>query len=104
MKNPLDSRFIETSEAIVSQFGYEDLKSFVKKQALLIVLSKMEKYRTENKRFETKYAMDFESFREKIESLENEEVFSAADDYLDWRFAEEALNRLKRQKRELENA
>jgi hypothetical protein len=46
--------------------------------------------------------MPFKAFQAKIEGLENEEVFTKEDDYLDWRFAKEALDRLGKQKRELD--
>ena len=62
------------------------------------------KYEAEIKRFEVKYHMDFKSFQEKIEGLKNREVFTEEDDYLDWRFAKESLDRLLRQKQELEYA
>ena len=104
MDTSLDVKFVERSEAIVTQFGFKDLKSFVKNQALLMVMAKIEKYEAENKRFEAKYHMPFKTFQTKVEGLQNEEVFTEEDDYLDWRFAKEARDRLGRQKRELENA
>jgi len=104
MGTSLDSKFIEKSESIITQLGFKDLKSFVKNQALLMMMAKMEKYEAENKRFEAKYRIDFKRFQEKIEGLKNKEVFTEEDDYLDWRFAKESLNRLSRQKRELEYA
>jgi hypothetical protein len=104
MHTSLDSKFVEKSESIVTQLGFKDLKSFVKNQALLMLMAKMEKFEAENKRFETKYHLDFNKFQENIEGKENEEVFTEEDDYLDWRFAKEALDRLRRQKRELEYA
>ncbi len=48
--------------------------------------------------------MPFKAFQAKVEGLQNEEVFTEDDDYLDWRFAKEAIDRLVRQKRELEHA
>lgn len=48
--------------------------------------------------------MPFKAFQAKVEELQNEEVFTEEDDYLDWRFAKEAIDRLVRQKRELEHA
>jgi hypothetical protein len=102
MDTSLDIKFAERSEAIVTQFGFKDLKSFVKNQALLMFMSRIEKYEAENKRFEAKYHMPFKAFQAKIEGLENEDVFTEEDDYLDWRFAKEALDRLGRQKRELD--
>ena len=104
MNTSLDIKFAERSESIVTQFGFKDLKSFVKNQASLILMARIEKYEAENKRFEAKYHMPFKSFQAKVEGLQNEEVFTEDDDYLDWRFAKEAIDRLVRQKRELEYA
>jgi len=70
----------------------------------LCFIARIEKYEPENKRFKAKYHMSFKSFQAKVEGLQNEEVFTEDDDYLDWRFAKEAIDRLVRQKRELEYA
>ena len=104
MGSSLDLKFAERSEAIVNQFGFKDLKSFVKNQASLMLIARIEKYEAENKLFEAKYHMPFKAFQAKVEGLQNEEVFTEDDDYLDWRFAKEAIDRLVRQKRELEYA
>ena len=104
MRTSIDLSFIEKYEALITQLGFNDLKSFVKNQALLLMMAKMEKYEAENKRFEAKYHMDFESFHEQIERIKNRELFEQEDDYLDWRFARETLERLVRQKQELEYA
>jgi hypothetical protein len=48
--------------------------------------------------------MSFKAFKAKLEGLQNEEVFTEDDDYLDWRFAKEAIDRLVRQKLELKHA
>jgi len=104
MDTSFDMEFAERSESIVTQFGFKDLKSFVKNQASLMLMARIEKYEAENKRFEAKYHMPFKSFQTKVEGLQNEEVFTEDDDYLDWRFAKEAIDRLVKQKRELEYA
>jgi hypothetical protein len=104
MDTSLDLKFAERSEAIVTQLGFKDLKSFVKNQALLMLMARIEKYEAENKRFETKYHMTFKAFQAKVEGLQNEEVFTEDDDYLDWRFAKEAIDGFKKQRRELEYA
>ena len=104
MDSSLDLKFAERSEAIVNQFGFKDLKSFVKNQASLMLIARIEKYEAENKLFEAKYHMPFKAFQAKVEGLQNEEVFTEDDDYLDWRFAKEAIDRLVRQKQELEYA
>jgi hypothetical protein len=44
MENVIDSKFTENTEAIISQFGFKDLKSFIKNQALLMLVAKIEKY------------------------------------------------------------
>ncbi|MCK5508172.1 MAG: hypothetical protein KAI50_06595 [Desulfobacterales bacterium] len=104
MDTSLDIKFAERSESIVTQFGFKDLKSFVKNQALLMLMSRIEKYEAENKLFEAKYHMLFKAFQTKVEGLQNEEVFTENDDYLDWRFAKKAIDRLVKQKQELEHA
>ena len=104
MDTSLDIKFAEKSGSIVTQFGFKDLKSFIKNQALLMLMARIEKYEAENKYFEAKYNMSFKAFQSKVEGLQNEEVFTEDDDYLDWRFATEALDKLVRQKRELEFA
>jgi len=48
--------------------------------------------------------MPFKAFQAKVEELKKKGGFKEKDDYLDWRFAKEAINRLVRQKRELEYA
>lgn len=104
MGTSIDSKFIETSEAIVSQLGFKDLKSFVKRQALFMLLAKIEKFEVEDKFLESKYHMTFEDFCKRIEAVKNEEDFTEEEDYLDWRFTKEALVRLMNQKLELEYA
>jgi len=104
MDTSLDLKFAEQSEAIVTQLGFKNLKSFVKNQTLIILMAKIEKFEMENRQFETKYHMPFKKFQAKIEKLQNEEHFSEEDDYLDWRFATESMNRLKKQKLDIEYA
>ena len=65
-----------------------------------MLMAKIEKYEAEDKLFEAKYNMPFKTFQTKIKGLKNKEVFTEDDDYLDWRFAKEAINRLLKQKQE----
>lgn len=104
MDTILDTNFVEKSEAIITQLGFKDLKSFVKSQALLMLLGRIDKLEMEVRSFETKYQMDFVAFKNRIHALKNEEVFDEEDDYLDWRFAYEALNGLRKKKQDLEYA
>lgn len=104
MDTSLDLKFTEKSEEIVTQLGFKNLKAFVKNQALFMLMARIEKYEAENKHFEAKYHMDFKTFQKKNEELQNEEVFTEEEDYLDWRFAKEAIDKLKKQKQDLEYA
>ncbi len=104
MDTSLDPKFTERSEAIVTQLGFKNLKSFIKNQILLILMAKIEKFEIESRQFEAKYDMPFKKFQIKIEKLQNDEKFFEDDDYLDWRFATDAINKLIKQKQELEYA
>jgi len=61
MDTSFDMEFAERSESIVTQFGFKDLKSFVKNQASLMLMARIEKYEAENKRFEAKYLVPLRS-------------------------------------------
>lgn len=104
MDTSIDLKFAENTEAIIAQFGFKNLKSFIKNQALLMLMARIEKYEAENKLFEVKYHMPFSAFQAEIEKLNGEVAFTKEDDYLDWRFANEAMNKLMKQKQELEYA
>ncbi len=104
MAASLDDKFVEISEGIINQLGFKDIKSFVKSQALLMMMAKIDKYESEDKFFERKYRMSFEDFRHKMEETKEKEDFEEEDDYLDWRFAKEVLEGLRRQKQALEHA
>jgi len=47
MDTTLDIEFAQKSESIVAQFGFKDLKSFVKNQALLMLMAKIEGLKNE---------------------------------------------------------
>lgn len=69
-----------------------------------MMMARIEKFETENRRFEAKYHQSFHEFKEKMGKSLNQEVFEKEEDYLDWRFAKEAMDRLEKQKLELEHA
>ena len=99
-----DEKFLETSEGIINQLGFKDIKSFVKNQALMMMLAKLDKYESEYKFFERKYRMTFEDFQKQVRELKGNENFDEDDDYLDWRFVKETLEDLREKKQELEHA
>ena len=104
METTIDSKFTENTEAIISQFGFKDLKSFIKNQALLMLMAKIDKFEAENKQYEAKYQILFHDFKKQMEEIHGMEDIEKEEDYLDWRFAVEATDRLNKQKLELENA
>jgi hypothetical protein len=104
MEYTIDEKFIETSEAIITQLGFKDIKTFIKNQALMMILAKLDKYESENRFFEKKYLMSFEEFQKKIKGHEKIENFEEEDDYLDWRFAREALESLGKKKQDMKYA
>jgi hypothetical protein len=104
METNFDQKFAEKTEAIVAQFGFKNLKSFIKNQALLMLMARYEKYEAENKRFEAKYHMPFNAFQATIGESGSEEIFTKEDDYLDWRFSKEAMDQIQKQLQELEHA
>lgn len=104
MDTSLNTNFTKKTEAIIAQFGFKDLKSFIKNQTLLLLMARIEKYEAEDRRFEAKYRQPYDVFRQKIVALQGSEIFEEDDDYLDWRFAREAVEKLQKQKQELEDA
>lgn len=104
METSIDLKFAKNIEGIVTQLGFKDLKSFIKNQALLMLMAKIEKFEAEKKYFESKYHQPFSEFKGEMEKSDATENFAKEDDYLDWRFATEAIDKLKKQKQELECA
>jgi hypothetical protein len=104
MQYTLDEKFMETSEAIITQLGFKDIKSFIKNQALMMIRAKQDKYDSENKFFERKYNMSFDEFQKKLNEQKGSENFEEEDDLLDWRFAREALDNLEKKKQDMKHA
>lgn len=49
--------------------------------------ARIHKYEAEKSFFESKHKSSFEAFRERIESMQDEENFEWEDDLMDWEFA-----------------
>jgi hypothetical protein len=64
--------------------------------ALNHILSKIHKYEAEDNHFRKKYSCNFEDFKIKVESMQDEENFEWEDDLMDWEFAVENLAVWKR--------
>lgn len=85
---------------------YRDMEVFpvgiLKKYALNLIHSKIQKYEAETSVFEKKYGQTFEEFKRKIESMENEEHFAWEDDLNDWEFVFENLKYWRQKAKELQ--
>lgn len=99
----LDVAFLQKVTPVLREMGFADAKEFLKDQALLLLMGKISRYKTECAYFENKYSMSFENFAKKLENAK-EEDFAQEEDFLDWRFAREALVELDQRKREIESA
>ncbi|MGA7878101.1 MAG: hypothetical protein WCA08_20750 [Desulfoferrobacter sp.] len=73
----------------------------LKDYALAQIQARIQKYEAETSFFETKHKSSFEAFRERIESMEDEEDFEAEDDLMDWEFAVVSLGYWKEKAREI---
>ena len=54
---------------------------------MLLSLSKISRYEAECASFVAKYGEPFESFRDRVNGMVNEEDFKLEDDLMDWEFA-----------------
>lgn len=59
----------------------------LKNYALNQIHGRIQKYEAENEFFKRKYGSDFETFKGRVESMENDENFDWEDDLMDWEFA-----------------
>ena len=51
------------------------------------IYSKIDKYKSESNLFERKYKCAYHQFKNRVETMENEENFLWEDDLMDWQFA-----------------
>ncbi|MFQ5637921.1 MAG: hypothetical protein ACE5IR_07975 [bacterium] len=67
-------------------------------------LAKISKYQAEINRFMNKYNTSFDIFEKQLLQQKNEENFEKEDDYLDWKFSEEAFRIWEKRNEILGNA
>ena len=89
---------------ILKEAGISSEMEALKNQAWMISLAKIQKYQNEINQFQKKHQTDFEEFENKLSNQKNSENFETEDDYLDWKFAWEALKIWKARKDILEHA
>ena len=94
------SEIMQRAQEIFKEVGFSTLDDAVFSFAMLLAKTKLSEFEDECEIFKRKYG-DFERFKRKVEGGEKEN-FGEWDDYLAWRFAEDARNFWKREVRELE--
>jgi hypothetical protein len=93
-----------TIDQILKEAGISSEVEALKNQVWMITLAKIEKYQAEAQKYQKKYQCKFEEFKKQLLNQKNEENFAMEDDYLDWKFAEEALKIWKERKEIISNA
>jgi hypothetical protein len=73
----------------------------LKNYALNQMLGRIHKYEAENKFFEDKYGCNLETFKGRLESMEEQENFTWDDDLMDWEFAAFNLKHWEAKTREI---
>lgn len=92
-----------TIKTIFKDAGITSEDEVLKSQAEMITFAKLNRYEAEVNKYRNKYQTLFKEFEKQLRTQKNEENFQKEDDYLDWRFAEEAL-KLWNERKEVLNA
>lgn len=78
-------------EDVLEALDYSNTDDIALDHVLLEAKAKCSEYREEVKRFEEHYGLDFEEFKDRIETKENDEDFEEEEDLMAWKFAVESL-------------
>jgi len=73
----------------------------LREHAILTIHTKLSRYESECALFEKKYGVSLETFRNRLEQKMNSESFVEEDDFLDWEYADSAMNWWRLQMKEL---
>ena len=78
-----------TVTEILTKAG-ESEEGALREHAVLLSLAKLSRYQAECASFARKYSESFESFRDRVNGMINEEHFDMEADLMDWEFAHRA--------------
>lgn len=92
-----------TIKEILEMEGISE-ETALREQVLLIALAKISHYQAECSNFQAKYRMSFIEMKKKMKVQKNAEDFLQEDDFLDWEYADNALNWWKQNVKEVRNA
>lgn len=89
---------------VLSKEGYGSSEEIVRDWALIMALSKLEKYRAENEFYRNKYHMELEEFETILHKDKGQESFEKEEDVEDWEFSLNAMKWWEEKVKELQNA
>jgi hypothetical protein len=82
----------DSVEEVLLREGYRSSDDFMRDWALILALSKLERYRAEIDFFEKKYRMTFQEFESLLHDKKGQEDFQKEEDVEDWEFSISALS------------
>ena len=79
-----------TVAEILSKAGESETEA-LQEHAMLLCMSKISRFEAECGQFQAKYGKPFETFRNQLHNVREEEDFEVEDDLMDWEYAHSAL-------------
>lgn len=85
-----------TTENVLTSLGYKDALTAARQQARMLLLGRKAHYEASIQQIEARWECPMEELRHQYEVIESEH-FEADDDYLQWRWYQDALETVKDQ-------
>lgn len=85
-----------STEEILSQLGYPDVLSAARQHARLLLLGRLAHYEAATQQLEAKWGSNLQALADRY-AAEGVEQAEIDDDYLEWRWYDEALKRIRAQ-------
>ena len=85
-----------TTESILTSLGYPDPLVAARQQARMILLGRLARYQAAIGQLENRQNLSLAELKERYE-VKNQEDFAADDDYLEWQWYSDAIEKVKAQ-------
>jgi gluconate kinase len=85
-----------TAESVLTSLGYEDALTAARQQVQMLLLGRKAHYEASIQQIQARWEHPMEELRSQYEAL-NVESFEADDDYLQWRWYQDALETVEAQ-------
>ena len=85
-----------TTESILTSLGYADPLIAARQQARMILLGRLARYQAAIKQLESRQNFSLAELRERYET-QNQEDFSVDNNYLEWQWYSDAIEKVKTQ-------